>query len=514
VAVVVSKAASLRRKKKKRDNAKEAFLPESFFRIPAPVVRHDPFSPRSSPTKDGGSEDTSSSWDPSHILRYLDVNHREYTRPDDDFERLAVIKMAKMRRSVRASIANVHMNQQGELAFALGHHVKLEEEMWSKFGSARRSSMVATPGAGARGPGAGGGGSLATWAERDNTYDPWATGVFVQEDLWKLESPRDVRHTLSVLEIKGASSLGGGVVLEESKKEEVEEKGEWEEATPPPPLRLEDVDHEDSPADTTTTTTTTTTSKRLDGSPERAKPGLAYSPIVAPKYSPRGYFEFADKDFSAPACEQGVVRMRANELSTVHLSLPSDQQELVAVPIPDVWSVRPYPHHLIAMLEGRVWPYSRSSALVWEVVTVDLVWDICWLALTEERELKQRAEEEAERERLRLELEAAKASKGAGVLGALGGSAKKSLKSVVNMIKVGGRLFGGSSRKSSVDSTKEEVSVAPERLAVPPDAEDEDDSREWDSRLAEGSRSLAEEARARNERLNKLLSFGEPQDEN
>jgi hypothetical protein len=41
---------------------------------------------------------------------------------------------------------------------------------------------------------------------------------------------------------------------------------------------------------------------------------------------------------------------------------------MLVVPISQVWSQRPYPHHLVALLEGRAWPHSRSAAEIWAVL--------------------------------------------------------------------------------------------------------------------------------------------------
>ena len=432
--------------------AAEPCFPESMFSVPPAAVSQDIFSPRYSP--EGASPDkaqglSSPSFDgmyldPGEILRNLEI----VESGGQDRELFKHQLKEQMRATVRNSIVARHLKKQGLLAFSLpnveqrgGDVISLKGQPVQKNKDKGQVARIESK----------------KWTERESTYDPWVTGVFIEEDKWKTESPREVQNILRALngggrrtraQDKTPSSLDDianetpsagilsivGVVAAEEDKDDKHgnEKviGDMDEACGAESCAWSDLGDEFVRRGTDL--------HSPPRSPRMAE--AAYSPTFKPKYSPRGYLEFVNRGFEAPAFEAGIIQVSSYEFPhqvpgnaddddgrPLPMTFPHTDAEqlrppspssptsvsMLVVPISQVWSQRPYPHHLVALLEGRAWPHSRSAAEIWAVLERETIaaliqttlCDELWLFLESVcvTELAQAtAEAEAEEERQRL----------------------------------------------------------------------------------------------------------------
>ena len=466
-----------KKKKKKKDKDKvaaEPCFPESMFSVPPATVSQDIFSPRYSPesASPGKAQGSSSGTDPSLLDFYLDpgeiLRNLEIAQSGGQDRELSKQQLKEqMRARVREGIVARHLKKQGLLAFALPEVEQRGDVLFQKgrpAGKDKDKGQVRN--------------ESKKWTVRENTFDPWATGVFMEEDMWKIESPMEVQNILRALD-------GGG--QRTRAKDKTPSLDGIDVPNEPPSagiLSIVDVDVDAAEEEKIDNNGNGEVSGDMAGewgaescawsdrgdefvprSPRMAE--AAYSPTFKPKYSPRGYLEFINKGFQAPAFEVGIIQVSSYEFPHQlpvdvddddgrprPMAFPHNDAEqlrpqspnsstpvsMLVVPISQVWSQRPYPHHLVGLLEGRAWPHSRSAAEIWAVLEREIITELIqvtlcgdlWLLIESVcvAELAQEtAEAEAEEERQRLSQRS--------LLG------KMSFKQVGKSVAQLSRMFGG-----------------------------------------------------------------------
>jgi len=489
------------KKKRKKKDKDDARLPSHMVTIPSRTHHCDPFSPSYSPENSCVKQlfdaplgvlptrpDESPLLDSSEILRNLDKRGEE--RSLDQIEDLSKLEKEKMRKRVRESIV-----KRTQPFFGASSLIEEPCEFKQANSNLKKS-----------------------WTRRENTYDPWATGVFLEESQWRIESPREVRKILAVLQGVDSHELDAEDEVQQSNDgnkfelfhptlrhvmvalavEDLESSDAASmlgthslshlSCSEPTQTRQVEADSDSHSENTEYDNENGTVDndnieqlQRLSTSSPRSPMLAAYSPTYTPKYSPRGYLKFVDKKFGSPAFEQGMVSRSVYEFVCNDVKLDSDDYSssiinapttldgadspradaesplVISVPTSQVWNSRPYPHHLVALLEGRTWPHSKSAEAIWDEIVLDIISDLAPLEYEEELEFARIRAEEEKAEADRLERERQEELNRTNTL--LGG-ATKSLKQLAKSVGKLGRMFGFSSK----DSEKSVVKPAEEEF--------------------------------------------------